>query len=230
MAMPTDWIISGIALIDETNLPKADESRFLLGEINMPDSNITKQAMANVLKELLEEQPFEKIRVYDICDRCHMNRKSFYYHFRDKYDLVNWIFDTEFVAWMKAHQLGDSEIGFFNDDQWKSLEIACHYFYENRRFYRKVLSVQGQNSLSSHFRELLHPIQRSQIGELLEQEEVPLMVYDFIVEAIDRTIELWLMNKDCVPVEEFMDNLKKIVQIFLKTFNKRIEEDPQWLK
>ena len=24
-----------------------------------------------------------------------MNRKSFYYHFKDKYDLVNWIFDTE---------------------------------------------------------------------------------------------------------------------------------------
>ena len=230
MAMPTDWIISGVALIAETNLPKAGESRILLGERIMPDSYITKQAMANTLKELLEEQPFEKIRVYDICDRCHMNRKSFYYHFRDKYDLVNWIFDTEFVAWMKTHQPNDSEKVLSNDDQWRSLEIACHYFYENRRFYRKVLSVQGQNSLSSHFRELLHPIQRFRIEELLDQEEVPLMVYDFVVDGIDRAIELWILDRDCVTVEEFMYTLKKVAQVLLKTFNKQIEDHPQWLE
>ena len=64
----------------------------------MADSNITKLALSGALKELLEEQSFEKISVSDICERCGMNRKSFYYHFKDKYDLVNWIFDTEFVA------------------------------------------------------------------------------------------------------------------------------------
>ena len=46
----------------------------------------------------MEEKPFEKISVGDICERCDMNRKSFYYHFRDKYDLVNWIYDREFIA------------------------------------------------------------------------------------------------------------------------------------
>lgn len=195
----------------------------------MTDSNLTKQAMANALKELLKEQPFEKIRVYDICDRCHMNRKSFYYHFQDKYDLVNWIFDTEFVAYMKTHQPDDSKMGFSIDDQWRSLEIACHYFYENKRFYRKVLSVQGQNSLSSHFRELLHPIQKFRIGALLGQEEVPPMVYDFVVDGIDRAIELWLTDKECVPVEEFMYTLKKISQVLLKIFNEQLEDHPQWL-
>ena len=27
-----------------------------------------------------------------------MNRKSFYYHFKDKFDLVNWIFDVEYLS------------------------------------------------------------------------------------------------------------------------------------
>jgi len=64
----------------------------------LADSNITKRALANALKELMVEMPFEKINVADISGRCDMNRKSFYYHFKDKYDLVNWIFDTEFIA------------------------------------------------------------------------------------------------------------------------------------
>ena len=51
----------------------------------MADSNITKRALATSLKELMVEQPFEKINVAQICERCNMNRKSFYYHFKDKY-------------------------------------------------------------------------------------------------------------------------------------------------
>ena len=64
----------------------------------MADSNITKSALASALKELMETTPFAKITVSDICAKCNMNRKSFYYHFRDKFDLVNWIFDVEYLT------------------------------------------------------------------------------------------------------------------------------------
>ena len=64
----------------------------------MPDSNITKNALASALKDLMKRKPFSKISVRDICDECGMNRKSFYYHFKDKYDLVNWIFYVDFVS------------------------------------------------------------------------------------------------------------------------------------
>lgn len=67
----------------------------------MADSNITKHALAAALRDSMAEMPFEKINVAQICERCNMNRKSFYYHFKDKYDLVNWIFDTEFIAVLK---------------------------------------------------------------------------------------------------------------------------------
>lgn len=49
----------------------------------MADSNITKQALAVSLRELMAETSFDKINVAQICERCGMNRKSFYYHFRD---------------------------------------------------------------------------------------------------------------------------------------------------
>ncbi len=43
----------------------------------MPDSNITKRALAAALKELMETKPFSKISVSDICQACDMSRKSF---------------------------------------------------------------------------------------------------------------------------------------------------------
>ena len=55
----------------------------------MADSNITKKALADSMKNLMENEDFSKISVADICNKCGMNRKSFYYHFKDKYDLVN---------------------------------------------------------------------------------------------------------------------------------------------
>ena len=53
------------------------------------DSNLTKRALAAVMKELMEQMPFSKISVSDIAEQCGMNRKSFYYHFKDKYDLCS---------------------------------------------------------------------------------------------------------------------------------------------
>lgn len=86
----------------------------------MTDSSITKLALSNALKELPTEQPFEKISISDICDRCRMNRKSFYYHFRDKYDLVNWIFDTEFMELNRLHALDSRLLSSSFDDRWKN--------------------------------------------------------------------------------------------------------------
>ena len=69
-----------------------------MGGIGLPDSNITKHALSQALKELIKTQPLKKISVGKICEACGMNRKSFYYHFKDKYELINWIFCTEFIS------------------------------------------------------------------------------------------------------------------------------------
>lgn len=78
----------------------------------MADSNITKRALAEALKELLKAEPFAQVSVGEICEKCHMNRKSFYYHFKDKYDLVNWIYSTEFIA--VAKERGYSDVKTFS--------------------------------------------------------------------------------------------------------------------
>ena len=54
----------------------------------MADSNITKRFLALTLKKLMETQSFEKISVSEICEVCGVSRKTFYYHFQDKYSLA----------------------------------------------------------------------------------------------------------------------------------------------
>ena len=54
-------------------------------------SQITKRALEASLKHLLLSKPLGKITVTDICEDCGISRMTFYYHFRDIYDLVEWV-------------------------------------------------------------------------------------------------------------------------------------------
>ena len=52
----------------------------------------TKLWIADAMKRLLVKKPLEKIFVTDICKEAEIERPTFYYHFKDKYDLMAWIF------------------------------------------------------------------------------------------------------------------------------------------
>lgn len=54
-------------------------------------SQVTKRAIGQSLKNLLSKKPLEKITINDIAEDCGINRMTFYYHFKDIYDLVEWI-------------------------------------------------------------------------------------------------------------------------------------------
>lgn len=172
----------------------------------MADSNITKRALATALRELMEEVPFDKIQVAQICERCGMNRKSFYYHFKDKYDLLNWIFDTEIISFIQS--LPDSE----NIEQRvESLRELCNYFYENRDFYRKALKIEGQNSFSEHFREYIMLILKNRLTYLIGESEDDFAL-NFFTDATVCTIERWLLDKNCMSPDEFIAKLLRLVR------------------
>ena len=53
-------------------------------------SQTTKRALEASLKKLLLQKPLNKITINDITEDCGVNRMTFYYHFKDIYDLVEW--------------------------------------------------------------------------------------------------------------------------------------------
>ena len=53
-------------------------------------SNVTKQALEVSLKQMMLKKPLDKITIRDITEECGISRMTFYYHFKDIYDLVEW--------------------------------------------------------------------------------------------------------------------------------------------
>ena len=52
-----------------------------------------KETFANALLELSAQKPLEKITVKEIVNQAGAGRQTFYNHFSDKYDLINWFYD-----------------------------------------------------------------------------------------------------------------------------------------
>jgi len=64
----------------------------------MSDSLITKNVLANGIKQITKKKSFDKITILDITEVCGLNRQTFYYHFQDKYALVDWIYYNETIS------------------------------------------------------------------------------------------------------------------------------------
>lgn len=168
----------------------------------MSDSSITKHALANSMKELMLERPLSKINIGDIVERCNLSRKSFYYHFKDKYDLVNWIYYTEFVS---NFQRGSDIFG------WGLLENICDFFYENKVFYCNALQVRGQNSFYDYFGEILSPIIEIHFKNIFENAEYRGFYVTFFTDAIRTSITRWLLEGAEIPPKEYVELMKSAV-------------------
>lgn len=181
----------------------------------MPDSNTTKLAFADALKELLKTQPFEKVTVSAICAQCEMKRTSFYYHFLDKYDLVNWIFDTEYVAFLSEDLgIGDFENWGVPEEltSWDFIRSTAAYFYQNIPFYQNIMAFTGQNSFIDHFRDIIAPLLKEFLLTQLKDVEHLDFFVTFICDSILSALMRWVADPKRVTPE----TLVRLLQTCLK--------------
>lgn len=169
----------------------------------MASSELTKLAFANAMKELMVEKPMSKIIIRDITESCNMSRKSFYYHFKDKYDLVNWIFYTEFISVVEKTSYSDI---------WSLLENICEYLYENKVFYCNALKVKGQNSFSDYFTEVLEPVMLINFGNIFENHGYKEFLSTFFADAIRIAITRWLTEDNDIEPKKFVELIKTAIE------------------
>lgn len=68
----------------------------------------TKIAISYAFKELLLEKPINKITVNDITEKCEINRQTFYYHFHDVMELLEWICEVAVENALKEKKTYDT--------------------------------------------------------------------------------------------------------------------------
>ena len=56
------------------------------------------------------------------------------------------------------------------------------------------------------------------------------MVYDFIVDGVAGPFERWMLDKNCVTAEEFLDSIKGVLQVMVIGLGKRIRNNPEWFR
>lgn len=172
----------------------------------MHNSASAKQTLAKAMKQLMEIYPFEKISVTQICERSHLSRKSFYYNFGDKYELVNWIFDTEFLNRNQPHTF---------EEHWGFLHALVSYLHANKTFYLKALQVNDIHSFRNHFAKRVKPYYRQFLEdlfakadfEMINDEKKEVYAY-FLADAYLSSVEKWLASCEGQTVDEYIDRMR----------------------
>ncbi len=111
----------------------------------------TKQAMYHALKKLITTKSINKITIKDITDTCGLNRQTFYYHFKDIYDLLEWTLVDEGKKLLTERQ---------GEDGWKNnLWNVFQYLHGHKATIMNIYRSQKDGGLlRRHMASLILPL------------------------------------------------------------------------
>ncbi len=171
-------------------------------------SQITKRALEQSLKNLLLKKPLTKITVGDIADDCGINRMTFYYHFKDIYDLVEWSCLED-----ARHALDEKKT--YETWQQGLLQIF-EAVQENKPFilnvYRCVHREQVEKYLQPLVDRLLLDVINEEIGGMTvrdEDKQFIAQIYSYIL--IGLMLD-WIKDDMKEDPEQIVDKLAKLIK------------------
>lgn len=138
-------------------------------------ASLTERALAASLEKQLKKKTLDKITVKDITDDCGVNRQTFYYHFHDVYELVEWIFQEK----------ADEFIRECDDiTEWKDNILRLM----DRLMDNKALVLNAYRSVNRHHAEaylqkLAKPVLKDMVREFAGDMTIEKEDFDFIVDV-----------------------------------------------
>ena len=111
-------------------------------------SQMTKRALEASLKKLLLQKPLNKITISDIAEDCGISRMTFYYHFKDIYDLVEWACVEDAARALAGKKTYDTwQEGFLNIFQ---------VVLDNKPFIMNVYRTVSRERIEQYLNPLIH--------------------------------------------------------------------------
>ncbi len=159
----------------------------------------TKRMFADAILEIITKKDLSKIRIKELCEYCGTDRQTFYYHFKDKYDLVAWIYQKD---------LNDSLQQYNNCFCKEQTKLLLNLIKEKQYFYRKAFENTAQNSLFSYMRNANSKTTENILKEQLHLDkltEEQLFVIKYNSYAWVGCLSEWIASK-CNPSPEIYVN------------------------
>ena len=154
----------------------------------------TKKIIASSLKKAMRTKPLSKITVSEIVKDCGLNRKTFYYHFEDIYDLLKWMFEEEAVEVVKNFDL--------MEDYEKAIVFVMDYVEKNQYIINCAYDSMGRDGMKhffyADFTELVTTIVEGaeKKAPLTLKPDFKKFVCAFYTEALAGTLVDWVKAKD----------------------------------
>lgn len=171
-------------------------------------TDMTKKVMAESLKKLMTSKPLNKITIKEITDDCGLNRQTFYYHFCDIYDLLEWMYRQEALVLLHQH---DScltwEDGFF---------LLLRYIQENKDVSLCTLNSLGREHLEEFFYKDIYNLVLSIINELAGDLQVSDYHKDFIAHFYTTALSALTINWLRDGMKETPEELIYLVSVTLQ--------------
>ena len=181
----------------------------------------TKEALGNALKQMLAVKPIERITVKDLVDICSVNRQTFYYHFDDVYDLLEWVFEED------ANTVLPSEVSF---SHWREdVLLFFKYLYDNSTFALNIYNSQSRTYMLRYYKRRIQSCIRSFAVIVSEGQNIDRGDFEFVVEfysnCVVGLISQWLdlgmkLPKEITP-DRLMTVLEDSVENLLDRFDKK---------
>lgn len=169
--------------------------------------------LKNALFELLSKKSFEEIKVNDICNLAMVHRTTFYSHFSDKYELLEYCIkdvETELTQKIVNNKYSNTREFYTN-----LIMGLLEYISENKRFFKCILKKNSDSGVQSIFMNACV----TYITEMLEKEEnmdisheIPISVIaQFYSGAVINTIVLWLKANSKLTEKELCDYIISLI-------------------
>ena len=163
--------------------------------------DLTKELLADCFRELMMTTPFDKITIKMITDRAGLIRPTFYKHFQDKYEVLEWIFNND-VA-------GGVDLLIDNRMEFEAVSMLCNCLDRDRKFYRRAYAMEpGPNSfdnvLTRYINSCLYRIaDRRKIDlKAMNSAVSPETVASYYTYAISNTLKDWITSDDPKTADE----------------------------
>lgn len=109
----------------------------------MANSEMTKRALTDAFCTLAQKMPADKITVGHVTEACGLNRQTFYYHFQDMVDLVEWM-----LIFQARQTIGGPE----EPPSWQqALARVCEYIEKNKALYTNLARSQMRGAAGTVF-------------------------------------------------------------------------------